>query len=140
MFFEAIRDKVKAVKKIPDRLDIITKRALRPLAGQISELNREQLDSGIKADGSFLPDYSNRSVAEFGKRPGRMTLRDTGDFQDSIKPDFLQAEFVLDASDSKTDMLQDAYGDEIIGLTDKSVFEIGTEAIGQIQYELKKEL
>lgn len=158
MFFEAIRDKVKAVKKIPDRLDIITKRALRPLAGQIAELNQEQLKKGMRSDGSFLPDYSKRSVEEFGKPEGPIKLFDTGDFYKGINPVFDASGFTLQGKDSKTEYLQNGgggnfsnefgftgtefrgYGEDILGLTDRSVFEIGTEAIGQIQYELKKEL
>lgn len=46
----------------------------------IADLQATQMSRGERADGSKFPDYSQRSVEEFGKRPGPWTLRDTGEF------------------------------------------------------------
>lgn len=43
------------------------------------------MSRGERADGSKFPDYSPRSVLEFGKRPGPWTLRNTGEFYKLIQ-------------------------------------------------------
>lgn len=142
MFFQSIRDKQNAIKRAtsPIKMDSIVQKALKPLAGDISDLNRDQLKIGMKSDGSFLPNYSPTSVTKFGKKPGKIKLFDTGDFYDGINPDFAKTGFTLDSADWKNDKLKADYGDEIVGLSDYGIKEISRDAIGQIQYELKKEI
>lgn len=43
-----------------------------------------QLQFGKLPNGQTLPDYSERSVSEFGKRPGPWTLENTGEFYASM--------------------------------------------------------
>jgi hypothetical protein len=37
-------------------------------------------------------------------------------------------------------MLQDRYGDSILGLSEDSIGELAQDALGQIQFELRKQL
>lgn len=54
--------------------------------GQIVSLNQVQMyDKGIDAHGQSLGEYSKTSVEVYGKRPGHITLHDTGEFYDSMK-------------------------------------------------------
>ena len=84
----------------------------------VEDLNIAQLQMGMRSDGVFLPDYSVRSVVEFGKPPGPIRLFDTGAFYRGITL-VASREFAdLEGRDSKTNELQSDYGDRIIGLSE----------------------
>lgn len=138
MKFQAVR----SLKTRISNLDInrATELALKARREDISNLNRDQLRIGMRADGSFLPPYSSNSVTKFGKKPGTIKLFDTGAFYDGIKPEFKKREFNITDSDQKTDMLQDRYGDAILGLSDHSIGELAQDSLGQIQYEIRQQI
>ena len=52
---------------------------------EIEKLNREWMLSGVRADGSIMPDYSPISVSVYGYPPGPIRLKATGAFQFAIK-------------------------------------------------------
>lgn len=120
-------------------LNKATQSALKARGNDISELNKEQLRLGEDVSGASLPPYSARSVTEFGKPAGAIKLFDTGDFYAGIKPEFTDTSFALKDSDWKTEMLTKEYGD-VIGLQDDSINELAQDALGQIQYELRKQI
>lgn len=95
----------------------------------VEDLNIEQLDNGKRSDGVILPDYSPVSVEVYGKPEGPIKLKDTGAFRRgiSVKIDDSRAELV--GKDSKTQMLKDDYGDEIIGLSEESTSEFQNDYI-----------
>lgn len=138
MYFQAVRTLRNRISKID--LDRAAERALKARREDIAELNREQLEIGMRADGSFLPPYSANSVSKFGKTPGTIKLFDTGAFYAGIKPEFDKSGFSMEDTDSKTDMLQDKYGDSILGLSDYSIGELAQDSLGQIQYEIREQL
>ena len=81
---------------------------------ELLDLNREQLMSGRKSSGKYLPAYSNRSVEEFGKPTGPILLYDTGEFPES---------FTITAKGSAYDIQGDdlydlakTYGQDIYGI------------------------
>lgn len=84
--------------------------------GQITDLNREQLDIGLMADGNSLPDYSQTSIDKFGKQPGPIRLYDTGDFWKGFYIDSGADAFDIRSTDEKETMLVDNYSSEIFGL------------------------
>lgn len=94
--------------------------AIENTASTATRVQREQLFQGLKSDNSYLPDYSFRSVFQFGKPPGPIRLFDTGDFYRGIFIDVRQDIFIIESADEKNTMLQNRYGREILGL--------GTEA------------
>lgn len=138
MKFQAIR----SLRNNINRLDLnrATEKALKAREEDIPELNRDQLKQGQRADGTFLPPYSSNSVSKFGKKAGPIKLFDTGAFYEGIKPEFKKEEFSITDSDRKTEMLQDRYGDSILGLSDLSISELAQDSLGQIQYELRQQL
>jgi hypothetical protein len=138
MRFKVIRTLTNKLARI--NLDKATEAALKARKEEISELNRDQLRMGKRADDTFLPPYSSNSVTKFGKPKGPIRLFDTGDFYKGVAPDFNKSEFEVKGRDNKTDMLQDRYGDSIIGLSKDSLNELAQDSIGQIQYELRKQL
>lgn len=90
---------------------------------KITDLNKEQLQDGRRADNSYLPNYSERSVKVYGKPEGRIRLYDTGDFYDGfdVKTNNQSKEIELYGKDLKTQMLKNEYRKEIIGLTPQSI-------------------
>lgn len=86
----------------------------------VEDLNISQLQRGERSDGVILPDYSPRSVQEFGKPPGPIRLFDTGAFYRGITLTAASDAATLSGRDRKTRELQDDYGDEIIGLTEEN--------------------
>lgn len=133
---------VRSLRNRINRLDLnkATEVALKARQEDISDLNRNQLAIGMRADLSFLPPYSATSVNKFGKPPGKIKLFDTGAFYDGIKPEFAKTEFVMDGTDSKTEMLKADYGDAILGLSDYSIGELAQDSLGQIQFELRQQI
>ncbi len=85
----------------------------------LADLNAEQINTGLKADGSEMPEYSFRSVFQYGKQPGPMRLRDTGAWQAGIYAKVQGDKVVFDSTDGKDQMLTDRYGENIKGLSEK---------------------
>lgn len=147
MYFQAVRTLRNRIAKLD--LDIAAERSLKARQEEISDLNRDQLRIGMRADGSFLPPYSKASVEKFGKTPGAIKLFDRGYFYEGIKPEFDKESFNLKGTDEKTDWLQfgtgygahpEGFGESIIGLSDYSIGELAQDSLGQIQFELRKQL
>lgn len=91
-------------------------------ADRAEELNREQLNAGVLADGSFFPNYSAKTVRKKREKNHQvfpMNLRDEGNFWAGIT---FKAESGLIKSlstDSKYSLLSDRYGKQITGLAPK---------------------
>jgi len=95
----------------------------RDVQFEIIRLNTEDqlFDDGIRSDGSFLPDYSERSVREFGKPDGHIRLKDTGDFYQSFRVKVDKWGMFIAADDVKEDVvLTERYGIDILGLTEEN--------------------
>lgn len=120
-------------------LNKATGAALQARGNDISELNRDQLRRGEDVSGASLPPYSANSVTQFGKPAGAIKLFDTGDFYAAMKPEFADKSFIVNNTDSKAEMLTNDYGD-VIGLQRDSINELAQDALGQIQYELRKQV
>lgn len=72
-----------------------------------SNLNREQLMNGIMGDGMMMPDYVIGSRQP--SAPGPITLRDTGEFYDSIRPTLNIEGFEMMSNDVKAEFLVPIY-------------------------------
>lgn len=94
----------------------------REVQFEIIRLNTEDqlFKDGIDSLGADLPDYSDASVNVYGKRPGHMTLKDTGEFYQSfvVRVDRTGINIIADTQKEDKDLLE--YG-EIIGLTDENI-------------------
>lgn len=133
--------KLEALKKsfqaLPKEMPGILKNTFEGLKSVVEDLNIDQLQRGERADGTSLPNYSPVSVAKFGKRPGPMTLHDSGGFYRGITLKVENEGIELIGNDIKTEMLQLRYGDEILGLQEKSRQEIEEDYLKE---EVGKEL
>lgn len=109
--------------------DKIAEEAMQESAEKLADLNAEQINTGLKADGSTMPDYSFRSVFQYGKQPGPIKLRDKGDWQAGLYVKVEGSAVVFGSTDPKDDMLRQRYGDEIEGLSEKYKAEGILEAV-----------
>lgn len=137
MKFDVIHRLAERLNRI--NLDAVTEDALVNNQSEISELNREQLRDGVRATGTFLPDYSPVSVKVYGKPPGPIKLYETGDFYEGIVPKFSEMNFTLEGTDEKTDMLERRYG-EVVGLTKESIGDLARVALPDIQNQIRRRL
>lgn len=89
------------------------------LLGQIKLrlFNRGEDAYGNKL-GPLAESTKKRKKAE-GKRASFVTLRDSGDWYASMFIDFKDGSILVDASDWKTGLLEDVYGEGILALSDK---------------------
>lgn len=106
----------------------------------ITTLNREQLDIGLLADGTALPNYSQTSVEVFGKPAGRIRLFDTGAFWSGFYIDLGLKAFDIKSTDEKSEMLTDRYSIDVFGLTKKQTTEAANIIKPQFTELLKKSL
>lgn len=89
-------------------------------------LNKEQLEAGYGADGKRIGRYRSQVYAQMknAMNPlpglGNVDLILTGAFSDSFQVDVNGDEIERIATDSKTDVLIDKYGDDVFGLTDNN--------------------
>ena len=92
---------------------------------EIIRLNTEDqlYDDGVRSDGTLLPDYSQRSVEEFGKPEGHIRLKDTGAFYQSFRVKVDKYGFFIAADDvgDYDEPLTDVYGEDILGLTEENM-------------------
>ncbi len=98
--------------------------AIEETAETIADFNRKQLFAGIRSTGTEIkPAYAPVTVLikdQKGQPTDRVTLKDTGDFYDSIDVDANSQTYELVANDAKADQLMDKYGNRILGLTKES--------------------
>lgn len=90
--------------------------AMENTAKAATDAQRQQLQQGLRSDDTVMPDYSFRSVFQYGKPPGPIKLYDTGAFYRGILIDVRQDIFIIESADEKNTMLQNRYGKEILGL------------------------
>jgi hypothetical protein len=97
-------------------VDLSAQVAIENTAQAATDTQRGQLSQGMTSSGAFLPDYSFRSVFQYGKPPGPIKLYDTGSFYRGVLIDVRQDIFIMESADEKSRMLQDRYGENILGL------------------------
>ena len=119
--------------------DELEARVLAESELEMSDLNREQLWAGIRADGSRItPEYTIFTISkkqEKGQPTDRVTLFDTGSFQEGIFTAQQGEQVIFSSTDSKTDELQEKYGEKIFGLTpdhSMTIKEITTMKLAQL--------
>lgn len=104
----------------------------------------DQLMTGIRGDGRKIePPYTpfTQSIKrEKGQPTDRVTLKDTGDFHESIFSDDDRFPVLFDFRDWKRNKLFEKYGEEISELTKESKDELSEELKDEITTEFKKQI
>jgi hypothetical protein len=92
----------------------------------IEQMIQEQLNDGVDNSGSKLPQYKSLKYAQkkykLNKKPGfgNPDLNLTGSHYKGLRVKVRKTEFDIDSADSKSDKLENQYGEGIHGLTDKN--------------------
>lgn len=94
------------------------------------EIPKDRLEQGIRADNTTFKPYTpftikmKKASGGFISQSGNIALKDTGDFYRSFnwvkKKDYLE----LDATDPKTNKLFEAFGDDILDVSEIEANEI----------------
>lgn len=79
--------------------------AMEETANKAVTEQKLQLQQGLRSDDSVTPDYSFRSVFQYGKPPGPIRWYDTGAFYAGLLFDVQGEFFILDSADPKTEMI-----------------------------------
>lgn len=139
MGFDVLDDLAKRVKSGTNKgsLDGYVAKALRANKETVAEYNREQLERGIDSEVRDLGIYKDFN---YKNRWRPVDLKLTGDFHRSIKPKFGSSAFEMTSNDPKADMLQDKYGDTILGLSLEDIHELGEDITGQVQQGLREKV
>lgn len=124
------------------------RRAVQKNTDKIIELNVEQLyEYGINSLGisidTYAPysPYTVRIKKEKGQPTDRVTLRDTGDFHKSFEVVVGPIGFYITATDYKTNMLIEKYGEKIFGLIPQNKIELAQKYLyPAVIDEINKEL
>ncbi len=101
--------------------------SVRENEGKVLDLVRDEQLTAKGIDGSgraIRPKYTRFTVSikrEKGQETGHVTLRDTGETQDTMIMEYGAASFYPVATTPQVAKLQRKYGDRIFDLTDKSV-------------------
>src|SRR5688500_10605132 len=97
--------------------------AIKETSDVIADLNGEQINKGVRADGSEItPTYSNLTIEikrSKGQPTDRVTLRDTGKFYRGIRSEVIGDKIVTESTDDKNEKLVKKYGKKIFGLGDQ---------------------
>lgn len=123
--FQGLIDIASALKRMNQNRILEKAVSSNQIKAEIIDLNQSQLQSGVDSEGDSTGEYSSTSVNVYGKTPGRITLKDTGEFYDSMKVGQDSDEFFVTGNTNKeggVDLL-DRWPDAM-GLTDESLDEI----------------
>lgn len=124
-------DLIRKLQALGANLQEFQAAALNKQAALAKQLNQEQLAEGRRADNSRLPAYSPKTIViktRLGQQTSPMNLRNKGDFWNSIKYEAVNGEFEGEATDRKTGLIMDAFGELIVGLTPKNKLKISRAA------------
>ena len=113
-----LKEQIKRIQKVRADFVGIVIQELKKESEYIADLNRDQLQSGTKADGKKTPKYVQDSKQP--SAPGNMKFYEFGDFYAGIEPLFDKEQFDLIGTDKKTDILVGKYG-KLIGLTSENI-------------------
>jgi len=120
-----INEYVVKLDRLANSMDIRLKDIILKNEGKLlSTIKLRLFQKSLDGDYNFLGTYAlmtkKRKKAK-GQISNRVTLRDTGDWYNSMFIDFKNNQILVDASDNKTDMLKDIYGDAILQLADEEI-------------------
>jgi hypothetical protein len=111
-------------------IQTIINRAIVENQEEILDLNTAQLEEGIDSEGNTLDEYAYDSYAKFKKSMGSKAplgipdLKLEGDFYAGFTLKKDDKDFLIISTDSKSHRLRDKYGENIFGLTSKSIGKV----------------
>ena len=114
----------RGVEQVKAQKDVLVLKAVQMNEAAILDLVTEDQLSGKRIRSNSSPirpeytTYTKKLKKAAGQITSHVTLKDTGDFHDSIFIQYGNDDFEIAASDSKTSKLITKYGAAILGLTE----------------------
>jgi hypothetical protein len=116
------------------------------------DLQREQMFAGVLSDGKSIQrigakykGYAPMTIKikeKKGQPTDRITLKDQGDFYFETFADARPEGFYVSSADSKTDSLEQAYGEKIFGLSESPkqtyINKLRPETVKQLEGQLNR--
>lgn len=133
---ETLREKFVSLKQ---DMPQIVKKSFDDISTFVEDKMLDQLDKGLKGDGTFQPNYSPVSIEVYGKPDTPIKLYDTGDFYKGVKSKAGVDSIEIDSSDSKKNMLIRDYGEQTLNLTEANKEIIANEYLQPSMFENIKE-
>lgn len=96
---------------------------------QVEDKVIEQLKRGERGDGSILPNYSQVSVARYGKPAGPIKIFETGATYQAITLAVSTQGLNIYDADYKEDILTHNYGEELFDLQTRSIDELKEDTV-----------
>jgi hypothetical protein len=131
---------LKKFEQLPTKVENIVTQALKKDERLMADLNRLQLNSGIRSTGLPIGQYSPRTKMikqSKGQISSHVTLRDKGDFQDLLEAKKFGKSYVFRSRDIKAPMLEKIWGSDIFGLTAENLRIVEMTAEPDIRQMLK---
>jgi hypothetical protein len=135
----------KALKSLPQVLERTVGEVVADNAYVLELDNLQQLEAGLDAEGQRIEPPYTGTTREIKKQKGqptdRVTLKDKGDFYRGIVAKVRAQDVGLEGTDSKTQELQEKYGQNIIGLSDEAVDAFREDYVRpELQYKTREVL
>jgi hypothetical protein len=134
-----------ALKKLPAALNTTVVEVVRDNAYILELDNQQQLEEGLDANGrDITPEYTFFTIEEKEKKgqpTDRVTLKDKGDFYRGIVARVRGESVEMVGTDSKTQELQQKYGDAVLGLSEEAVDDFRqTHVQPELEYKIRQVL
>lgn len=128
--------------ELPEQIFTFVGESLEDNKEYVEDLIGLQHEAGITGTGARItPEYTPYTVAQKkakGQPSDRVTLKDEGDYRDSITQEVERDRAVIFATDEKAEALSDKYGPEILDFTDESKKEIRGQILPDLITKTKK--
>ena len=111
-------------KALKINLKAIEQKVIKQTEAEIIDLNTNQLQKGLDANGNKLPEYQNENYLASKKAQGLATAGSNYNFYlegDFYKGFFMDDKGDINSSDEKTPKLEKLAGEPIFGLTNESI-------------------
>lgn len=117
-----INDYISRLSNVSDNIDKIIKEIVEKNEGKLLgtiklRLYNKSLDANLMPLGEYSESYKKYKKAK-GQISNRVTLRDTGEFYDSMFLEYDSGAIIVDATDDKTSELEHLWGEAILGLSE----------------------
>lgn len=133
---EKLREKFVSLKQ---DMPQIVKESFDDISSFVEDRMIDQLDKGLKGDGTFQPNYSPVSIQVYGKPDAPIKLYDTGDFYKGIISKAVIDGVDINSTDSKRNMLIRDYGEQTLNLTDDNKEIVAKQYLQPSMFENIKE-
>ncbi|MGI4871387.1 MAG: hypothetical protein ACRYFX_09430 [Janthinobacterium lividum] len=133
------------LKRLPALLTATVGQVVQENAYVLELDNQHQLEEGLDTNGRDIgPEYTVTTVEikkEKGQDADRVTLKDSGAFYRSLVARVRSQDVELVGTDSKTQELQQKYGNAVVGLSDEAVQDFREEYIRpELEYQTRQAL